>query len=71
MKIAAPLVEVWRAYTTPADILQWNAASDDWQTTAASVDLRDLRPPPNATAGQPASAGEAGRRPEGSPCWRQ
>lgn len=38
--VAAPLVEVWRAYTTPADIVQWNAASDDWHTTSAKVDLR-------------------------------
>jgi uncharacterized protein YndB with AHSA1/START domain len=38
--VAAPLAEVWRAYTTPADIMQWNAASDDWHTTAARVDLR-------------------------------
>jgi len=32
--------EVWRAYTTPEDIKAWNAASSDWHTTAASVDLR-------------------------------
>jgi uncharacterized protein YndB with AHSA1/START domain len=38
--VAAPLAEVWRAYTTPADIMQWNAASDDWHTTAATGDLR-------------------------------
>jgi len=38
--VAAPLAEVWRAWTTPADIVRWNAASDDWHTTAASVDLR-------------------------------
>ena len=38
--VAAPIDEVWRAYTTPEDIIQWNAASDDWHTTAASVDLR-------------------------------
>lgn len=38
--VAAPMHEVWRAYTTPDDILRWNAASDDWHTTAASVDLR-------------------------------
>jgi uncharacterized protein YndB with AHSA1/START domain len=38
--IAAPIDEVWRAYTTPGDIQQWNAASDDWHTTAATVDLR-------------------------------
>lgn len=39
--IAAPIDAVWRAYTTPADIMQWNAASDDWHTTAAHVDLRE------------------------------
>ncbi len=38
--VAAPIEEVWRAYTTPEDIKQWNAASDDWHTTAADVDLR-------------------------------
>src|SRR5437868_7540991 len=38
--IAASIEEVWRAYTAPEDIKQWNAASDDWHTTAASVDLR-------------------------------
>jgi uncharacterized protein YndB with AHSA1/START domain len=38
--VAAPIDEVWRAYTTPEDIKQWNAASDDWHTTAATVDLR-------------------------------
>jgi len=36
----APLHEVWRAYTTPEDIQRWNAASPDWHTTSASVDLR-------------------------------
>lgn len=38
--VAAPLHEVWRSYTTPADIMLWNTASPDWHTTAASVDLR-------------------------------
>jgi len=38
--VAAPVEEVWRAWTTPDDIRQWNAASDDWHTTAAEVDLR-------------------------------
>jgi uncharacterized protein YndB with AHSA1/START domain len=37
---AAPIEKVWRTYTTPEDIKQWNAASDDWHTTAATVDLR-------------------------------
>jgi uncharacterized protein YndB with AHSA1/START domain len=39
--VAAPVETVWRAYTTPEDIKQWNAASDDWHTTAATVDLRE------------------------------
>jgi uncharacterized protein YndB with AHSA1/START domain len=38
--VAAPIDEVWRAYTTPDEIEQWNAASDDWRTTASRVDLR-------------------------------
>ena len=38
--VTAPLEDVWRAWTTPEDIKQWNAASDDWHTTAATVDLR-------------------------------
>ena len=39
--VAAPIAEVWRAYTTPDDIMKWNAASPDWHTTAAKVDLRE------------------------------
>ena len=38
--VAAPISAVWKAYTTPTDIMKWNAASDDWHTTAAEVDLR-------------------------------
>lgn len=38
--IAAPLDAVWHGYTNPDDIVQWNAASDDWHTTKAAVDLR-------------------------------
>jgi uncharacterized protein YndB with AHSA1/START domain len=38
--IQAPVGTVWSAYTTPADITQWNAASDDWHTTKSTVDLR-------------------------------
>lgn len=39
-RIQAPVEAVWRAWTTPADIVQWNTASPDWHTTKASVDLR-------------------------------
>ena len=38
--VAAPIAKVWHAYTSPEAIKQWNAASDDWHTTAATVDLR-------------------------------
>src|SRR4051794_13457218 len=39
--VSAPIDQVWLAYTNPADIKQWNAASDDWHTTDAKVDLRE------------------------------
>lgn len=39
--VAAPIEQLWRAYTSPDDIKRWNAASDDWHTTAATVDLRE------------------------------
>ena len=38
--VRAPIEKVWRAYTSPEDIIQWNAASDDWHTTSSSVELR-------------------------------
>jgi len=38
--VKAPMADVWQAYVTPADIMQWNAASDDWHTPHAEVDLR-------------------------------
>ena len=38
--VSAPIAKVWDAYTSPDDIKQWNAASDDWHTTSATVDLR-------------------------------
>ena len=38
--VKAPIKDVWRAWTTPDDIVKWNAASDDWHTTDATVDLR-------------------------------
>ena len=38
--VRAPIDKVWRAYTSPEDIIQWNSASDDWHTTSSSVELR-------------------------------
>ena len=39
--VDAPIDRVWEAWTTPEDIIRWNAASDDWHTPRASVDLRE------------------------------
>jgi uncharacterized protein YndB with AHSA1/START domain len=38
--VAAPVEAVWTAFTTPEDIMQWNNASPDWHTPAATNDLR-------------------------------
>ena len=38
--IVAPLDAVWDGYTKPADIVQWNAPSENWHTVKATVDLR-------------------------------
>src|SRR5690606_5683257 len=38
--VAAPLADVWEAFTTPAAITQWNYASDDWCCPHAEADLR-------------------------------
>lgn len=39
--IKAPPDQVWRLWTTPDDIIKWNAASPDWHTTKAENDLRN------------------------------
>jgi uncharacterized protein YndB with AHSA1/START domain len=38
--IAAPIEQVWQAWTTPEDIQRWNTASPDWHCPAAAIDLR-------------------------------
>lgn len=38
--VSAPISKVWRTYTTPSDIMKWNAASEDWHTTSSVVDLQ-------------------------------
>jgi uncharacterized protein YndB with AHSA1/START domain len=38
--INASIEKVWRLWTTPEDICQWNSASADWHTTRAENDLR-------------------------------
>jgi len=39
--IKAPIHAVWRVWTTPHDIMQWNAASEDWHTPEAEIDLQE------------------------------
>lgn len=38
--VQAPVDKVWKYWTTPDHITQWNNASDDWYTPAATNDLR-------------------------------
>ncbi len=38
--INAPLEQVWKCWTSPKDIVNWNYASNDWHTTSAENDLR-------------------------------
>jgi uncharacterized protein YndB with AHSA1/START domain len=38
--VKSPIAEVWKLWTTPADITQWNNASDDWHTPRAEADFR-------------------------------
>lgn len=38
--VAKPVADVWKYYTEPRHITQWNAASDDWHSPRAENDLR-------------------------------
>lgn len=38
--VNAPIEKVWRLWTSPEHITQWNNASDDWWTPRAENDLR-------------------------------
>lgn len=39
--INAPVDKVWMCWTTPAHIIKWNHANEDWHTTRAENDLRE------------------------------
>ncbi len=39
-KVNAPVEKVWKRWTAPEDVMQWNTASDDWHTTHSENDLR-------------------------------
>lgn len=36
-----PVKDVWKKWTTPEDIMEWNSASDDWYSPSAVNDLRE------------------------------
>ena len=38
--VKSSIAKVWAAWTTPEDINQWNAASDDWHNPRSTNDLR-------------------------------
>jgi uncharacterized protein YndB with AHSA1/START domain len=39
-EVNAPVQKVWNYWNDPNHIVQWNAASDDWHTPNATVDLK-------------------------------
>jgi len=39
VNIDAPIEDVWKAWTSPADIQLWNMASDDWCCPIAEINL--------------------------------
>lgn len=39
--IDAPVAKVWKAWTTPADIMAWNTADPSWHCPASENDLRE------------------------------
>lgn len=39
-QVNAPVEKVWACWTSPEHIMQWNNASDDWHTPAATNDLQ-------------------------------
>lgn len=38
--VNAPIEHVWKVWTEPEHIMQWNNASEDWHTPHATIDLR-------------------------------
>jgi uncharacterized protein YndB with AHSA1/START domain len=38
--VNAPVEKVWKNWSTPSDIVNWNTASPDWHTPRAENDLR-------------------------------
>jgi uncharacterized protein YndB with AHSA1/START domain len=39
--VNTPIETVWKLWTTPADIMQWNTPSADWHCPSAEADLKE------------------------------
>jgi uncharacterized protein YndB with AHSA1/START domain len=39
-RINAPVTKAWTHWVSPEHITRWNAASEDWHTPSATIDLR-------------------------------
>jgi uncharacterized protein YndB with AHSA1/START domain len=39
--INSDIESVWNKWSTPEDVKNWNAASEDWHTTHAEMDLKE------------------------------
>lgn len=39
--VNAKLNDVWKAWSNPDDIVQWNSPAAEWHTTRSTVDLRE------------------------------
>ena len=39
--INSDIDSVWKRWNTPEDVKNWNAASEDWHTTHAEIDLKE------------------------------
>lgn len=39
--VIATVENVWKLWTTPADVMKWNNPSDDWHNLLVEVDLKD------------------------------
>jgi uncharacterized protein YndB with AHSA1/START domain len=40
IEVNAPIEKVWKLWTTPEDIMEWNNLSDDWHNTKVENDMR-------------------------------
>ncbi|MVN20513.1 SRPBCC domain-containing protein [Mucilaginibacter arboris] len=39
--VKSSVEKIWKLWTTPADIIQWNNPSSDWHSLRVEIDLKD------------------------------